>query len=69
MRQPMSCRKLPQMEVVEGELRRLRFGLDAGTEEPGSGWVQVATTGWPFGSGSLRWLIEASGGGDVVYGT
>lgn len=39
----------------------------AGTDESG-GWVQVATTGWPFGSGSLSWLIEASGGGDLVYG-
>ncbi len=41
---------------------------DAGAEEQGSGWVRVATTGWPFGSGSLRCLIEASGGRDVVYG-
>ncbi|MEV3973483.1 hypothetical protein AB0K68_36015 [Streptomyces sp. NPDC050698] len=39
----------------------------AGTDESG-GWVQVAATGWPFGSGSLSWLIEASGGGDLVYG-
>ncbi|WP_260328590.1 hypothetical protein [Streptomyces sp. Ag109_O5-1] len=39
----------------------------AGTDESG-GWVQVATTGWPFGSGSLSWLIEASGGADLVYG-
>jgi hypothetical protein len=40
----------------------------AGTDEPGSGWVQVATTGWPFGSGSLSWLIKASGGTDLTYG-
>lgn len=39
----------------------------AGTDESG-GWVQVATTGWPFGSGSLSWLLEASGGADLVYG-
>ncbi|MEU1081634.1 hypothetical protein ABZ368_15595 [Streptomyces sp. NPDC005908] len=39
----------------------------AGTGES-VGWVQVATTGWPFGSGSLSWLIEASGGADLVYG-
>ncbi|MFB7849202.1 hypothetical protein ACFC34_19390 [Streptomyces sp. NPDC056053] len=39
----------------------------AGTDETGGGWVQVATTGWPFGSGSLFWLIEASGGTDLAY--
>lgn len=39
----------------------------AGTDESG-GWVQVATTGWPFGSGSLSWLVEASGGTDLAYG-
>ncbi|MFD0526951.1 hypothetical protein ACFQ1I_06245 [Kitasatospora arboriphila] len=32
----------------------------AGTDGPGTGRVQVETTGWPFGSGSLRWLIEAA---------
>ncbi|MEV5236297.1 hypothetical protein ACWEPD_22950 [Streptomyces pseudogriseolus] len=41
---------------------------DAGVDGPGSGWVEVATTGWPFGSGSLSWLIEASGGRDLEYG-
>jgi hypothetical protein len=40
----------------------------AEADAPHSGYVQVATTGWPFGSGSLRWLIEAGGGGDVTYG-
>lgn len=35
---------------------------DAGTDTPGTGWIEVATTGWPFGTGSLYWLIEASGG-------
>jgi hypothetical protein len=40
---------------------------DAGSDEPGNGWVEVATTGWPFGSGSLSWLIEASGGRDLNY--
>ena len=39
----------------------------AGTDASG-GWVQVVTTGWPFGSGSLSWLIEASGGTDLGYG-
>ncbi|MCY0953131.1 hypothetical protein [Streptomyces sp. H27-S2] len=39
-----------------------------GTHESGGGWVQVATTGWPFGSDSLTWLIEASGGADIKYG-
>lgn len=39
----------------------------AGTDESG-GWVQVVTTGWPFGSGSLTWLIEACGGADLVHG-
>ncbi|MFI2758020.1 hypothetical protein ACH5A3_03950 [Streptomyces echinatus] len=41
---------------------------DAGSDEPGTGWVEVATTGWPFGSGSLFWLIEASGGRYLEYG-
>ncbi|MGW2937017.1 hypothetical protein ACWDA7_35400 [Streptomyces sp. NPDC001156] len=41
---------------------------DAGADELGNGWVEVATTGWPFGSGSLSWLIEASGGVDLAYG-
>ncbi|MDX2853756.1 hypothetical protein PV342_36115 [Streptomyces sp. PA03-3a] len=40
----------------------------AGTDEPGSGWIQVATTGWPFGRGSLSWLIKAGGGTDLAYG-
>ncbi|WP_371637376.1 hypothetical protein OG988_38070 [Streptomyces zaomyceticus] len=40
----------------------------AGTDESGGGWVQVATDGWPFGSGSLSWLIEAGGGTDLAYG-
>ncbi|MFJ4467178.1 hypothetical protein ACIP2X_06590 [Streptomyces sp. NPDC089424] len=40
----------------------------AGTDESGVGWIQVATTGCPFGSGSLYWLIEASGGRDLAYG-
>lgn len=39
----------------------------AGTDASG-GWVQVATTGWPFGSGSLSWLIEAGGGADLRMG-
>jgi hypothetical protein len=41
----------------------------AGTDEAGGGWIQVATTGWPFGSGSLTWLIEAGGGTDLAYGS
>lgn len=40
---------------------------DAGACGPGEGWVEVATTGWPFGTGSLYWLIEASGGQDPHY--
>ncbi|MFK4694391.1 hypothetical protein [Streptomyces pristinaespiralis] len=40
----------------------------AGADESGGGWVQVATTGWPFGSGSLSWLIKAGGGTDLAYG-
>ena len=39
---------------------------DAGVDGPGSGWVEVATTGWPFGSGSLSWLIEARGNGQIA---
>jgi hypothetical protein len=34
----------------------------AGDDGPEKGWIDVATTGWPFGTGSLYWLIEASGG-------
>ncbi|MFF5972349.1 hypothetical protein ACFY7C_12605 [Streptomyces sp. NPDC012769] len=42
---------------------------DAGTDESGDGgWVQVATDGWPFGSGSLSWMIKACGGTDLAYG-
>ncbi|MDB5059550.1 MAG: hypothetical protein JWO59_3022 [Chloroflexi bacterium] len=33
----------------------------------GNGWIEVATTGWPFETGSLYWLIEASGGHDPHY--
>jgi hypothetical protein len=40
---------------------------NAGSEEPGKGWIDVATTGWPFGTGSLYWLIEACGGRDPQY--
>ena len=35
---------------------------DAGVDGAEAGWIDVATTGWPFGTGSLYWLIEASGG-------
>lgn len=41
---------------------------DAGVEEPGAGWIQVATTGWPFGSGPLTWVIKACGGEELDYG-
>ncbi|MFJ7158664.1 hypothetical protein ACIQUQ_27500 [Streptomyces sp. NPDC101118] len=41
---------------------------DTGTDGRDGGWVEVATDGWPFGSGSLSWLIEASGGTDLTYG-
>jgi hypothetical protein len=40
---------------------------DAGTDAPGTGWIDVATTGLPFGTGTLYWLIEASGGTDPGY--
>jgi hypothetical protein len=40
---------------------------NAGTDEPGTGWIEVTTTGWPFGTGSLYWLIEAAGGADPHY--
>ena len=46
---------------------RSRWWWDAGTSGPGTGWVEVATTGWPFGSGSLLWLIRASGGAGIDY--
>ncbi|MEV7730470.1 hypothetical protein AB0P15_38115 [Streptomyces sp. NPDC087917] len=41
---------------------------DSGVSEPGSGWVEVVTTGWPCETGSLAWLIEPSGGSDLSYG-
>ncbi|MGV9305493.1 hypothetical protein ACWDLG_19120 [Nonomuraea sp. NPDC003727] len=37
---------------------------DAGSDRPDRGWIDVATDGWPFGTGSLYWLIEACGGTD-----
>ncbi|GAA3955399.1 hypothetical protein GCM10023085_42570 [Actinomadura viridis] len=40
---------------------------DAGVDASGEGWVEVATTGWPFGTGSLYWLIKASGGQNPHY--
>ncbi|MFC7310171.1 hypothetical protein ACFQVC_38915 [Streptomyces monticola] len=40
---------------------------NAGTDDAHAGWIDVATTGWPFGTGSLYWLIEASGGSDPRY--
>jgi hypothetical protein len=40
---------------------------DAGINELGTEWIEVETTGWPFGTGSLYWLIEASGGLDPSY--
>ena len=40
---------------------------DAGTDEPGTGWIDVATSGLPFGTGSLYWLIEACGGIDPSW--
>ena len=40
---------------------------DAGTDEPGKGWIDVATSGLPFGTGSLYWLIQACGGTDPRY--
>jgi hypothetical protein len=45
-----------------------RWWWHAGTDDSRD-WVRVATGGWPFGSGSLSWLIEASGGTDLVYGS
>ncbi|GAA2047885.1 hypothetical protein GCM10009839_61560 [Catenulispora yoronensis] len=41
---------------------------DAGTEGPDRGWIQVETDGWPFGSGSLAWLIQAGGARGLAYG-
>jgi hypothetical protein len=40
---------------------------DAGVGTSGDGWLEVATDGWPFGSGSLFWLIRGSGGTDPDY--
>jgi hypothetical protein len=40
---------------------------NAGTDQLGTGWIEVATTGWPFWTGSLYWLIEASGGVNPGY--
>ena len=38
---------------------------DAGADGPGRGWLDVQVAGHPFGSGSLTWLLLASGGTDV----
>jgi hypothetical protein len=52
----------------EGQGRDRSWWWDAGIEgESGRGWIEVATTGWPFGTGSLYWLIEACGGVDPHY--
>jgi hypothetical protein len=40
---------------------------NAGGDEPGTGWIDVVTTGWPFGTGSLYWLIQGCGGTDPHY--
>ncbi len=40
---------------------------DAGTDETGNRWIEVTTTGWPFETGSLYWLIEASSGHRAHY--
>ncbi|MFI8305104.1 hypothetical protein ACIF80_16935 [Streptomyces sp. NPDC085927] len=40
----------------------------AGTDASEGGRVQVATTGRPFGNGSLSWLVEAGGGADLAHG-
>ncbi|MBW8702253.1 hypothetical protein MBT84_21835 [Streptomyces sp. MBT84] len=45
-----------------------RFTSSLATRSNWGRWVAVATTGWPFGSGSLSWLIKASGGRDLAYG-
>ena len=37
---------------------------DAGIVD-GRGWVEVAIDGFPFGSGPMRWLLVAAGGGDA----
>lgn len=50
-----------------GDGRQWRW-WDASVEAPGVGWIQLATTGWPFGSGPLSWLIRACGGEDLDYG-
>jgi len=52
-------------DPVEGRgADRSWWWWDAGSDEPGKGWFDVATTGWPFGTGSLYWLIEACLGVD-----
>ncbi|GAA4637270.1 hypothetical protein GCM10023196_090400 [Actinoallomurus vinaceus] len=51
----------------EGGDDRSWWWWHAGTDAPGTGWIDVATTGLPFGTGTLYWLIEASGGTDPGY--
>ncbi|MEV1198484.1 hypothetical protein [Microbispora rosea] len=52
-------------DPIEGEGDdRSWWWWNAGNDEPERGWIDVATTGWPFGTGSLYWLIEACGGTD-----
>jgi hypothetical protein len=56
----------PNEEDGEGNDRSWRW-WDAGSDAPGTGWIDVATTGLPFGTGTLYWLIEACGGTDPGY--
>ncbi|GAA4607181.1 hypothetical protein GCM10023195_26990 [Actinoallomurus liliacearum] len=51
----------------EGGGDRSWWWWDAGTDVPGTGWIDVATPRLPFGTGTLYWLIEASGGANPGY--
>src|SRR5690606_3887093 len=41
------------------------FWWDARVVAHGGGEVRIETTGWPYPSGALRFLLEASGARDV----
>ncbi|MEU7826010.1 hypothetical protein [Catellatospora sp. NPDC049133] len=48
----------------EGESRGWQW-WDAGLDGPTGGWVDVEVEGHPFASGSLEWLLRASGARDI----
>ncbi|GAA1401475.1 hypothetical protein ACFQZ4_51990 [Catellatospora coxensis] len=48
----------------DGESRGWQW-WDAGLDGPSGGWIDVQVEGHPFPSGSLEWLLRASGACDI----